>query len=327
MTHTTHWGILGTGNIAKQFARGLADTPDAVLQAVGSRSQESADGFADEFDVPTRHPSYQALANDPAIDAIYISTPHPYHKDNSILCLEAGKAVLCEKPFTINATEAQAVVDVARAKGVFLMEAMWSRYFPAMIKVREWLDEGAIGDVRLVSADFGFRAGVNAAGRLFNPALGGGALLDVGIYVTSFASFVLGPHPTRIQSLANIGETGVDEQNTILLGYENGAMATLTSAVRTSTLHEAHIVGTDGTISIPTHFWKAEKAVLKAGEREEEVNIKPMGNGYNYEAAEVGRCLNEGLLESPTMPLDETIALMKILDAIRADWGLKYPME
>lgn len=327
MTHTTRWGILGSGNIAKQFARGLAETPDTVLQAVGSRAQKSADAFADQFDIPTRHASYEALANDREIDAIYVSTPHPFHKDNSILCLEAGKAVLCEKPFTINATEAEAVVQVARAKGVFLMEAMWSRYLPAMVKVKEWLDEGAIGDVRIVSADFGFRTGVNPAGRLFNPALGGGALLDVGIYVTSFASFVLGAHPTRIQSLANIGETGVDEQNTILLGYENGAMATLTSAVRTSTPHEARIIGTDGSITIPTHFWKAEKATLTAGDRVEEIDIKPTGNGYNYEAAEVGRCLNAGLLESPTMPLDETVALMKILDAIRADWGLTYPME
>lgn len=327
MTTTTRWGILGTGNIAKQFARGLADTPDAVLEAVGSRTQESADTFAEQFSIPTRHASYEGLANDPEIDAIYVSTPHPFHKDNSILCLEAGKAVICEKPFTINAAEAEAVVQIARDQGVFLMEAMWSRYFPAMRQVKEWLDEGAIGDVRIVSADFGFRAGVNPEGRLFNPALGGGALLDVGIYVTSFASFVLGPNPTRIQSLANIGETGVDEQNTILLGYENGAMAMLTSAVRTSTPHEARIIGTDGTITIPTHFWKAEKAVLRAGDRVEEVEIKPTGNGYNYEAAEVGRCLNAGLLESPTMPLDETIALMKILDAIRADWGLTYPME
>ena len=161
MTTTTRWGILGTGNIAKQFARGLADTPDAVLQAVGSRSQESADAFAEQFSIPTRHASYADLANYPTIDAVYVSTPHPFHKDNSILCLEAGKAVICEKPFTINAAEAEAVVQVARDKGVFLMEAMWSRYFHAMRKVKEWLDEGAIGDVRLVSADFGFRAGVN----------------------------------------------------------------------------------------------------------------------------------------------------------------------
>ena len=227
MTNAIRWGILGTGSIAKQFARGLADTPDAVLQSVGSRTQDSADAFGEAFSVPTRHASYEALANDPEVDAIYVSTPHPFHKDNSILCLQAGKAVLCEKPFTINAAEAKAVVEVARARGVFLMEAMWSRFFPAMQQVKKWLDEKAIGEVRLVNADFGFRAGINPEGRLFNPALGGGALLDVGIYATSFASFVLGPHPTRIESMANIGETGVDEQNAVILGYDNGAMALL----------------------------------------------------------------------------------------------------
>ena len=178
-----------------------------------------------------------------------------------------------------------------------------------------------------INADFGFRAGINPEGRLFNPALGGGALLDVGIYATSFASFVLGPHPTRIESMANIGETGVDEQNAVILGYQNGAMALLSSAIRTSTPHEATIVGTEGTIRIPTPFWRAAKASLKAGDREEEVEFDAQGNGYNYEAAEAGRCLREGLLESPTMSLDETIALMNILDAVRAQWGLTYPME
>ncbi len=327
MTTAIRWGILGTGSIAKQFARGLSDTPDAVLQAVGSRTQESADVFGDAFSVPTRHASYEALANDPDVDAIYVSTPHPFHKDNSILCIEAGKAVLCEKPFTINAGEAEAVVQVARERGVFLMEAMWSRFLPAMQPVKQLLQENAIGEGRLVSAAIGFCAGGNPEGRLFNPALGGGALLDVGIYVTSFASFVLGPHPTRIESMAHIGETGVDEQNALILGYENGAMALLTSAVRTSTPHEATIIGTEGTIRIPAHFWKAGKASLKAGDREEEVEFDTQGNGYNYEAAEVGRCLREGLLESPTMPLDETVALMNILDAVRAEWGLTYPME
>ncbi len=327
MTTAIRWGILGTGSIAKQFARGLSDTPDAVLQAVGSRTQESADVFGDAFSVPTRHASYEALANDPDVDAIYVSTPHPFHKDNSILCIEAGKAVLCEKPFTINAGEAEAVVQVARERGVFLMEAMWSRVLTGIAQVKKIRKEEAIGAVGFVFADCCFSAGVNPEGRLFNPALGGGALLDVGIYVTSFASFVLGPHPTRIESMAHIGETGVDEQNALILGYENGAMALLTSAVRTSTPHEATIIGTEGTIRIPAHFWKAGKASLKAGDREEEVEFDTQGNGYNYEAAEVGRCLREGLLESPTMPLDETVALMNILDAVRAEWGLTYPME
>ena len=184
MTEPIRWGILGPGSIAHKFAVGLQAIPAGELVAVGSRDQQRADAFADQYGAPNRHASYEALSTDPDIDAVYVATPHPFHQDNAILCLEAGKAVLCEKPFTINAAEAEAVV--ARANGVFLMEAMWSRYLPIMVQVRQWLDAGAIGEPLMVSADFGFRAGVNPAGRLFNPALGGGALLDIGIYVVSF---------------------------------------------------------------------------------------------------------------------------------------------
>lgn len=268
-----------------------------------------------------------ALANDPDIDAIYVATPHPMHAENSILCLEAGKAVLCEKPFAINARQAAEVIRVARAKKVFLMEAMWTRFLPIIVKVREWIRQGAIGEPRMVSADFGFRAGVNPEGRLFNPHLGGGGLLDVGIYTVSFAAMVFGPHPDRVTSMATLGETGVDEQAAIILGYPGGELALLSTAIRTSTLHEARVIGTDGTILLHPAFWKGERATLKAGGKEETVELPLTGNGYNYEAAEVGRCLRAGELESPTIPLDETLAIMQILDQIRAQWNLKYPME
>ena len=303
------------------------NAPNAYLTAVGSRTQESADIFGERFSVPVRCPSYQDLAELTDIDAIYISTPHPFHKDNAIMCLEAGKPVLCEKPFAINSLEAEIMVRTARDNGVFLMEAMWSRYLPVMQQVRKWLDQGAIGEIRWVSADFGFRANMDPQSRLFNPELGGGALLDVGIYVTSFASFVLGPHPDKIHALAELGDTGIDEQNTLLLGYDNGSMAVLTSAVRTATPQEARIVGTEGTISIESPFYKAEKATLTAGDHVEEIELIISGNGYNYEAEEVGNCLNRGLLESSTMPLDETIAIMRVLDNARAQWGLTYPTE
>ena len=173
------WGILGPGSIANQFAKGLQAAPDGQLVAVGSRDLQRAEAFAEQYDAPNRHGSYEELVADPEVDAIYVATPHPFHKENSILCLEAGKAVLCEKPFTVNAAEAAEIVAVARAKKVFLMEAMWSRYLPIIVQVRKWLDEGAIGEPLQVNADFGFRAGVNPEGRLFSPALAGGALLDV----------------------------------------------------------------------------------------------------------------------------------------------------
>ncbi|MEE2832624.1 MAG: Gfo/Idh/MocA family oxidoreductase [Candidatus Latescibacterota bacterium] len=327
MTEPIRWGILGTGNIAHQFARGLADTPDATLVAVGSRSIDTANTFADEFDIERRHPTYEELADDDGVDAVYVSTPHPFHKDNSILLLEHGKAVICEKPFTINAGDAKAVIDVARQRDVFLMEAMWTRYLPAVVRARELIAEGAIGDVRLVQADFGFRAGINPEGRLFNLALGGGALLDVGIYVISMASMILGPRPSRVASTTQIGETGVDEQSAFLLQYPGGELAVLSCAVRTGTAVEARVFGTEGSILLHGPFFKCGALTVKRGGEEEHIDLPLEGNGYNYEAAEVGRCLRAGLKESDVMPLDETLALMELMDSIRAQWGLSYPME
>jgi predicted dehydrogenase len=327
VTEPIRWGILGTGNIAHQFARGLADTADAELVAVGSRSIETANTFGDEFSIPRRHASYDELAADDGVDAVYVSTPHPFHKDNSILLLEHGKAVLCEKPFTINAGETKEVIDVARQRDIFLMEAMWTRYVPAVVRARELIAAGAIGDVRMVQADFGFRAGVNPEGRLFNPDLGGGALLDVGIYVTSLASMVLGPRPAEVVSTTQIGETGVDEQSAMLLKYPGGELAVLSCAVRTGTSVEARIFGTEGSILLHSPFFKCDALSVKRGGDEEHIDLPLEGNGYNYEAAEVGRCLRAGLKESDVMPLDETLALMELLDSIRAQWGLTYPME
>ena len=327
MTEPIRWGILGTGNIAHQFARGLADTPDATLVAVGSRSIDTANTFADEFDIERRHPTYEELADDDGVDAVYVSTPHPFHRDNSILLLEHGKAVICEKPFTINAGDAKAVIDVARQRDVFLMEAMWTRYLPAVVRARELIAEGAIGDVRLVQADFGFRAGINPEGRLFNLALGGGALLDVGIYVISMASMILGPRPSRVASTTQIGETGVDEQSAFLLQYPGGELAVLSCAVRTGTAVEARVFGTEGSILLHGPFFKCGALTVKRGGEEEHIDLPLEGNGYNYEAAEVGRCLRVGLKESDVMPLDETLVLMELMDSIRAQWGLSYPME
>ena len=327
MSSIIRWGILGPGSIANQFAKGLQATPAGQLVAVGSRDQQRADAFADQYDAPNRHGSYESLVADPDIDAIYVATPHPFHKENSILCLEAGKAVLCEKPFTVNAAEAAQIIAAARDRNIFLMEAMWSRYLPIIGQVRQWLDEGSIGEPLQVNADFGFRAGINPEGRLFNLALAGGALLDVGIYVVSFAAMVLGSDPTHIAASAHIGETGVDENTGILLRYNSGAVATLSCAIRASSPHTAQIVGSEGIISVASSWWKGDTATLKAGNREECVELPLTGNGYNYEAEEVARCLDEGLLQSPVMPLDETVALMRILDEIRSQIGLKYPME
>ena len=327
MTDKIRWGILSTGWIAKKFAEGLSVLPDAEIVAVGSRAQETADAFGDEYGVPHRHASYEALVGDQDVDVIYIGTPHPFHKDNAILSLEAGKAVLLEKPFTINAGEAEEVIALAREKGLFLMEAMWSRYIPIIVKLRELLAEGAIGEVRMLTADLGFRSEFDPKSRLFNLELGGGALLDVGIYPISFASMVLGT-PSRIASMAHLGQTGVDEQAGIVFGYDGGQLAILHTALQTSTAIEATVMGTKGKIRVHSAWFYGTTLTLSIEGRDDEaISLPYEGNGYNFEAAEVMRCLHEGKLESDVMPLDETLAIMQTLDTIRAQWGFKYPME
>jgi predicted dehydrogenase len=322
------WGILGTGNIAKQFARGLAVLPDAELAAVGSRSQAGADAFGDEFDVPRRHPSYAALANDPGVDVVYVATPHNLHRENSLLCLEADKAVLCEKPFAINAGQAEQVIALARAKRLFLMEAMWTRFLPALVKIRELLADGTIGEVRMLAADFGFRAPFDPQGRLFDPNLGGGALLDVGVYPISLASMVFGTQPSHVSSMAHMGQTGVDEQAAMVFSYEQGQLAVLSAAVRTNTPQQASISGARGQIRIHTPWWKATTLTLSVQDEQDKVMLLPFeGNGYNYEAVEVMNCLRSSKTESDVMPLDETLAIMQTMDQVRVQWGLLYPME
>jgi len=326
MAEKIRWGILGPGKIAHKFAEGLKSVKDAELAAVGSRSKERAEKFAAEFGDARCHASYEDLAADADVDAIYVATPHPMHKGHSILCLRAGKAVLCEKPFTINAAQAQEVIDVTRQEGVFCMEAMWTRFLPYIVKLRELLADGAIGEVRMLAADFGFRAGFDPASRLLDPNLGGGGLLDVGVYPVSLASMILG-EPTDVVALADIGTTGVDEQAAYVLKYAEGRLAVMYSAVRTKTPMEATIMGTEGDIRLHSAWWCGEKMTVTAGGESKTIDLPREGNGYNYEAEEVGRCLRAGNTESDVIPLAETLSVMRTLDAIRAEFGLKYPME
>ena len=327
MSDKFRWGIIATGNISRQFARGLAALPEAELLAVGSRSQKSADTFGEMFGVPRRYDSYEALIEDPDIEAVYIGAPHTAHAENSLRCIRNGKAVLCEKPFAINAAQAREVIDLARERRVFVMEAVWTRFLPLFVRLRDLLAQGVIGDVRLITADFGFRTRFNPKGRLFDPQLGGGALLDVGIYPLSLASLILG-QPEQITGLANLGETGIDEDSAVLLRYPNGALAALTSAIRTNTPQVAVLNGTEGRITIHTRWWVGTHMTVEIyGKETAEMELPLTGNGYNYEAAEVARCVRSGLLESEVMPLDETLAVMQMMDELRAQWGLKYPME
>lgn len=325
-SETINWGIIGPGSIANRFAGGLAAVPGAKLYAVGSRTQEKADEFADRHNAPKRYSSYEALAEDPDVQVVYIATPHPQHKGAAMLCLEHGKSVLLEKPFTVNAAEAAEIVDLARAKDLFVMEAMWARFFPGMVKVRELIASGAIGEARMLQADFGFRADIDPEGRLFNPALAGGGLLDVGVYPLSLASMLFGV-PTGVSGLAQIGETGVDEMAAVTLKYGGGQLASLITGVRINTPSEATIFGTDGSIKLHAPFWNVTQLTVNDHGKMTDVETPYENGGFNYEAQEVMDCLRAGKNESATMPLDETLTIMQTMDALRAQWGLKYPME
>jgi len=324
---TFRWGILGPGSIARKFADGLGCLDDQALVAVGSRDRGRAKEFADAYGAERAHGSYEALAADDGVDAIYVATPHPFHCDPTILCLEAGRPVLCEKPLAVNAREVARMVQASKDTGSFLMEAMWTRFLPVYEDIRGWLDGGAIGEPRMVEATFGFRGGWNPDHRLLDPDLAGGALLDVGIYVLSFAFWVFGEAPEEVRALGHLGETGVDEQTGIVLKFSGGRIASLTCAVRTKTMHDARIYGTDGHVAIDPSFWRATTAHLVAGEREETAERPHRGNGYEYEAIETAHCVGEGLIESPGMTHAQSRELMATMDEIRAQLGLRYPFE
>jgi predicted dehydrogenase len=328
MATNYRWGIIGTGNIAAKFATCLAVCEGATLHAVASRSQEGADAFGDRFKIPVRHASYEALANDPDVDVVYISTPHALHMDNCTLCLRAGKAVLCEKPFTLNAAESRAVIEVAREMQKFIMEGMWTRFFPVVKQAEAWIVEGVIGEPRMVRADFGFRMDYGDRGRLWDLRLGGGSLLDVGIYPITIASLAFQAAPTDIHGFAHVGEYGVDEQAAFVLGYSGGRLATLSSAIRTKTNWDAYIHGETGTIKIHSPFWQPSKVTLIPNEGEEQsVEIPLESLGFEYEIREVMACLDQGLLECPAMPHARTVEVMEVMDKLRRQWSLHYPGE
>ncbi len=312
------WGILGTGAIANAFVADLVHTDSGEAVAVGSRSQGSADGFADRHGVERRHASYEALVSDPDVDVIYVATPHSFHHEHTLLALTAGKHVLVEKAFTMNAAQAVELVEAARARGLFLMEAMWTRFLPHVLEIRRLLAEEALGRVVTVMADHGQWFAFDPASRLFAPELGGGALLDLGVYPVSFASMVLGT-PTRIEAIVVPAATGVDLQVSMLLGHTGGAQAVLNCTSAAVSPTRASIVGTEGRIDVDGPFYANVGFTFtpRQGAPSRFEAPEPV-HGLYYEAAEVARCIAGGLPESPVMPLDESVQIMQTMDAILA---------
>jgi predicted dehydrogenase len=327
MMQTVRWGILGTGKIARAFAEALKDTPGAILAGVASRGIDSAKAFAREFGAAAAYGSYQALADAGDVDIIYIGTPHPMHAENALMALNAGKGVLCEKAFTMNRREAEAVVALARTKKLFLMEAMWTRFMPALAEVRRIIASGEIGQVQHLTADFGFTATQGPEHRVFNPDLGGGALLDLGIYPLSIAAALLGP-VVSVRAQAEMGATGVDVTTGFTLLHEGGGMSVCACSLRARTPCELTVSGELGSVRMNTQFHRTKSvSVVLADGTSRTAQTPFIGNGYAHEAIEAQRCFLAGQIESPDMTHDETLALMGVMDAIREQIGLRYAAD
>ncbi|SDY08362.1 Predicted dehydrogenase [Micromonospora pattaloongensis] len=320
----TRWGILATGGIATKFVEDLRLVPDAEVVAVGSRTPAGARAFADRHGIPRAYGSWAEFAADDDIDVVYVATPHAAHHAAAMTCLQAGRAVLCEKPLTLERATSAELIDTARARDVFLMEAMWMRCNPTVRKAVGLIRDGAIGEVTTVHADFSLAGPFPPEHRLRARTLGGGALLDLGIYPVSLAHLLLGA-PHHVRSWAKLSPEGVDENTGIVLGYDSGAVAALTCGIIGGTPTVAAITGTKGRIELPPDFHCPNRFTLRRdGAEPEVVTTEQQGWGYQYEAAEVQRCLAAGLRESPLVPHAVTLEVMGLLDTVREQIGVTY---
>lgn len=326
------WGILSTGRIARSFATNLASVPGARLAAVASRARSTADAFAAEYGGPgcRAYASYDDLVGDPDVDVVYVASPHALHLEHARLALEAGKPVLVEKPLTLNAADSEELVSLARERGLFLMEAMWMACHPLVLALREGLAAGRWGTPRQVHADLGFVVEAPAGDRMVDPGLGAGALLDMGIYPLTFAHLLLGP-AEELTATAGLSTTGYDEDIAIAGRYAGGAVAALTSSMTSWSPRAATIATTTGLIDVPAPFHHASYAVFQPGDGGPAQRIEPsgrlLGTGLGNEAAEVMRCLRAGLLESPLVPHEQTLTLMRQMDGLRRQVGVRYDAD
>ena len=330
------WGLMGSGRIIDRWIKGAKQVDDMDIVAVSSRKPESAKKMADKYDIPEVL-TFDEMVNRDDIDIVYVPVPHVAHKELTIKALKAGKAVLVEKPAAVTAADFDEMAECAKENGTFLMEAVWTRFFPLAKRLDEVLKSGVIGDVRLFQSSFSFRSEPDQVPRLYLPELAGGALLDTGVYNLHFAEMVLGKDPVDVTGFCAMDtdeyHLKVDEQGSYVAKYDNGELAVMTSAVRTSMPDTAYIYGTKGSITVPV-FWKPSRMLVNAEGKEEwieaPVDQKIDGiedEGYQYEIRHVHECIRAGLIESPVMTWEKTRSVMKICDKLRSQWGLKYPFE
>jgi predicted dehydrogenase len=321
------WGLVTPGRIAHRFAQALEAVDGARLHAVASRSLERARAFAETYGAPVAVDSVEKLARDPDVDAVYVASPHRFHHEQTRLCLEAGKPVLCEKPFTVNAAQAADLIQVAESRGLFLMEALWSRYLPVWSQVRAWLDAGVLGELHLITSAFCFRPERDPADRKFNHELAGGALLDLGVYNVSLSDWVTRQSPSAVSAMAEIGDTRVDELTAATLVYPGRLVSQFVCSFMVDAVNEMVIYGTLGHIRIHANFWQSTRSTLVVGEDQIVAELPFRRNGFEYQIEEAMRCIREGRRESASMPHASTLSIMQTMDRIREQVGLRYSFE
>jgi predicted dehydrogenase len=329
MSEKIRWGILGCGKIANKFASDLRLVQDAELSAIASRDPVTANKFANEHKPRFVFNNYEQLASSPHVDVIYIATPHGFHYEHALLCLKHNKPVLCEKALALNSKQVNEMIAYARSQKVFLMEAFWTKFLPQYDEVRSLINKGEIGEIKMIQADFGFRAPEPLAQRLYDPLLGGGSLLDIGIYPVFLALSLLGK-PIEIQAAMTPYPSGVDEQCAMTLKFPGNALAVLSSTFAADTPVEALIMGTKGRIHMRNRFHNAIGTLEIVCGKDESKQIqvhREEGYGYQFEARHVGECLRRGLTESPVMSHADSLQLMETLDAIRQVCGVRYAVD
>jgi len=320
------YGIIGPGRIATSYCRALEQSPTSKIYAVASRDGHRAQEFAGQFKADKWYDSYEALASDPNVDVIYIATPHSFHEQQAVLCLKHRKPVVCEKPLGVSAASTRRIIAASRENNTFMMEGMWSRFNPAIIRAKELIDAGAIGEVRHLSADFGFQKPYDPASRLYNLALAGGSILDVAVYPLFLALYILG-RPDNVSASAQLAPTGADESCAVSLKYPGGVMAQLFSSMLVETKKEAVISGTKGMIVIHTPWYKSMGLSLIRNNVEEKIPLPYNGNGFGFQIEEVNRCLAEGKKESPMMTAEFMLLKAEVSDEILKQAGVVYPGE